>query len=254
MRITENKYLRIYKDNFGGHIKNWFEEYEFSDDKISLDYNTKTSAVHSSNIEGNSLDISSFMNSLTAAKNFKKDKEVQEIKDLVEAYKFAQKNELSQPNFLKAHQQLSNTFLIKSKRGKYRTDQMGVFGESGLVYLAIEPEFVQEKMNEFFDDLEILKKMKMNIEEVFYFASLIHLIFVHIHPFWDGNGSAARLLEKWFISEKINSRAWKLKSEKYYKEHLQDYYQNIGLGVNYYELNYDKCLPFLKMLPHSLKS
>jgi hypothetical protein len=33
--------------------------------------------------------------------------------------------------------------------------------------------------------------------EVFYFASLIYLRFAHIHPFRNGNGRAARLLDKW---------------------------------------------------------
>ena len=89
---------------------------------------------------------------------------------------------------------------------------------------------------------------------MFYFASLIHLIFVHIHPFRDGNGRAARLIEKWFIAEKLGSKFWIMQSEKYYKEHQQEYYEKINLGVNYYELNYDNCLPFLIMLPECLRT
>lgn len=80
-----------------------------------------------------------------------------------------------------------------------------------------------------------------------------NLKFVHIHPFWDGNGRSARLLEKWFLSKQINGRAWKIQSEKYYKEHLANYYDTINLGVNYYELNYDNCIPFLMLLPLSLQ-
>lgn len=90
-------------------------------------------------------------------------------------------------------------------------------------------------------------------EEVFYFASLIHLRFVHIHPFRDGNGRCARLLEKWFVCEELGRPFWKISSEAYYKNNQQRYYDLLNLRVNFYELNYDKCLPFLEMLPNSLK-
>jgi Fic family protein len=32
---------------------------------------------------------------------------------------------------------------------------------------------------------------------------LIHLRLAQIHPFRDGNGRAARLIEKWFVAEKL---------------------------------------------------
>jgi Fic family protein len=130
---------------------------------------------------------------------------------------------------------------------------VGIFGPPGLVYLAIEPEFVKEAMSAFFVDLDILLKRDLTKSETIYFASLIHLIIAHIHPFRDGNGRAARLLEKWFLTKKLGDDFWKLSSEKYYKDHQQDYYNNINLGVNYYELNYDKCMPFLLMLPKSME-
>jgi Fic family protein len=95
--------------------------------------------------------------------------------------------------------------------------------------------------------------MDLSKSQVFYFASLLHLVFAHIHPFRDGNGRAARLLEKWFLAEQLGNSFWKLSSEKYYKEHQKEYYNNINLGVNYYELDYGKCLPFLVMLTQSMK-
>ncbi|HOG19957.1 MAG TPA: Fic family protein, partial [Salinivirgaceae bacterium] len=75
----------------------------------------------------------------------------------------------------------------------------------------------------------------LNKKEVFYFTSLIHLKFAHIHPFQDGNGRAARLIEKWFISEKLGHNYWKTPSEEYYKVNQARYYETINLGVNYYE-------------------
>ena len=63
--------------------------------------------------------------------------------------------------------------------------------------MAVESEFVNREMKIFFDCLIHLQRQKMTIEEVFYHASLIHLRFAHIHPFSDGNGRTARLIEKW---------------------------------------------------------
>lgn len=254
MCITETKYLADYKKLIQSELERWFSEYEFASMAVDLGYRNKASAVYSSNIEGNSVDFNSYMNSIISKQTFKPEKEIEAINDLVKAYEFAQANALTEQNLLKAHKILSNTILIKDKRGKYRTDRMSVFDNNGLVYMAIEKEFVQEKMQELFLDINNLIINGLDLVEAFYHASLLHLKFVHIHPFWDGNGRAVRLLEKWFLSAIINGRAWKIQSEKYYKENLADYYNNINLGVNYYELNYDKCMPFLLMLPKSVKS
>jgi len=67
--------------------------------------------------------------------------------------------------------------------------------------------------------------------------------------FRDGNERAARILEKWFIASKHGNEYGNLSSEKYHKDHQSEYYKNLNLGVKYYELDYDKCLPFLSMLP-----
>lgn len=45
-------------------------------------------------------------------------------------------------------------------------------------------------------------------------------VFVKIHPWNDGNGRSARLLEKWFIAQKLGPKAWFLQSEKNYYRHL----------------------------------
>ncbi len=253
MRITDTKYLTDYQRTLGFDIQALFDSIDFSEKTINLAYRLKASAVFSSNIEGNTIDINSFMNSLIGNQSFKPQKQMQEIEDLIRAYEFAGANALNEENLLEAHKILSDELLVKDKRGIYRNDRMGVFDGTGLVYMAIEPQYVEGKMQEFFTDIESLLSKDLSVAELFYHASLIHLKLAHIHPFWDGNGRIARLLEKWFLSTKINGRAWKIQSERYYKEHLSDYYNSINLGVNYYELNYDKCLPFLMLLPKALK-
>ena len=182
-----------------------------------------------------------------------KSKELEEIENLISAYEFAQSNKLTLENFLESHKILSKNILIKSKQGKIREEKVGVFGDRGLVYLAIEPETVQEEIGKLFSDISELNNEELSVNEIFYFASMIHLVFVKIHPFMDGNGRSARLLEKWFLAEKLGAKAWNIESEKMYFKNRKTYYDNVHIGVNYHELNYEKCLPFLLMLPESLK-
>lgn len=252
MRITERKYLDTYIQTIGHEIPRLIQHFDFSENNRNFDYLTKSSAVYSSNIEGNSIDLNSYMNYELNKDKFKLGKEIKEIEDLIEAYEFAQKNNLNEANLLTCHKIFSETLLIKSKRGKYRIEQVGVYGKSGLAYMAIEPEFVEQEMKTYFMDIEELISSNLSEKEVFYFASLIHLRFAHIHPFRDGNGRAARLIEKWFITEKLGRDFWKISSEEYYKVNQARYYETINPGVNYYELNYDNCLGFLEMHPNCL--
>lgn len=218
------------------------------DDLPPLTFSFEASAVYSSNIEGNSIDLDSFMNSkLNRNARAFKAKERTEIETLIEAYRFAQKHVLNEKNLLKAHAILAAHLLPKAQQRKYRDQRMFVYSQHGIEYAAVEPEFVPEKMEEVFEDVKSLKRQAQDVSSVFYYASLLHLVFVHIHPFQDGNGRAARLLEKWFLSSQLGRRAWQIPSEQYYKEHRAEYYKNIKIGLNYYDLNYDLCVPFLTM-------
>lgn len=253
MNTISSKYFTEYQEIIGIEIPELVKYFDFSDDKGTFDYLTKASAVYSSNIEGNSVDLNSFMNYELSKEKFKTGKEIEEIEELISAYNFAQNQPLNELNLLKCHAILSKTFLIKSKRGKYRNEQVGVFGKSGMAYLAVEPEFVKREMTALFTKIEELLFADLTETEVFYYASFIHLRFAHIHPFRDGNGRAARLVEKWFISQKLGEKFWRIPSEEYYKNNQAKYYETIGLGVNFYELNYAKCVPFLSLLPQSLR-
>lgn len=253
MRITDRKYFDLYMRTIGTKIPKMIDSYDFSEENSSFSYLTKASAVYSSNIEGNSVDLNSFMNYQINKDKFKTGKEIEEIEDLIQSYEFAQGRKLNEGNVLKCHEMLSQTLLIDSKRGNYRLEPVGVFGKSGLVYLAVEAERVREEMKLLFEDVEELISADLDESEVFYFASMLHLRFAHIHPFRDGNGRVARLIEKWFIAENLGRKFWKIPSEKYYKDKQARYYEALHLGVNFYELNYDDCLDFLEMLPECLR-
>lgn len=221
---------------------------------VDLTYLVDSSSVFSSNIEGNNIDLNSYMNQKMVETKFKKKKELAEIDNLVKAYNFALENQLTEENFLVVHRILAKSFLIKSKLGIYRDDRMGVFSTSGLVYVAVEPEKLPEAMRLFWKEFDEISSRNLTNSETFYFAAFFHLRLAQLHPFFDGNGRIARLVEKWFLSRKLGEKAWVIPSERFYKENRAEYYEKINLGVNFYELDFNKAVGFLNLLPQSLNT
>ncbi|MDO5607044.1 MAG: Fic family protein [Capnocytophaga sp.] len=180
----------------------------------------------------------------------------QKPNDLFSAYEFAQKNKLSKSNFLKAHKLISKHILVASEQGKTRNSEMIVLDDrQRVLYEACPKDTVNEIFTTFFKNITTLLKKKNSIDEIFFYASLLHLVCVNIHPFADGNGRSARLLEKWFLAEKLGEKAWFIQSELYYWNHREMYCKNLSKqGVFYEKINYDTSLDFLLMLPKSLKN
>jgi Fic family protein len=256
LKFISSGYLEIYTSKCK---IDWLEVFHKLRSKSGIttedfEYYLIASSIYSSKIEGNTLDANSFLRN-RGNKSFPKKKEVQEIEDLVKAYKFASESNLNKTNFLKIHEILSKTLLPVNLRGKVRKEQVGVRDSNTLrpVYLAVEPQFVNKELSKFFSDIAELLKRDLSYKEVFYYASMIHLWIAKIHPFMDGNGRSARLLEKWFLVSKLGLSAWSINSEKYYWDNRPDYYQNIALGYNYYSLYWERCIPFLLMLPEALR-
>lgn len=73
-------------------------------------------------------------------------------------------------------------------------------------YVAPSPYVLKFELSDFFEDLNVLLNADLSFEQSLFFASQLHLILVKIHPFEDGNGRTARLLEKWFLAEKLGKR------------------------------------------------
>jgi len=73
--------------------------------------------------------------------------------------------------------------------GAYRTQNVGVVKSDGEIHSFTQPLKIEEEMNEFIEWLH-----SQTLEEPILLAALVHLKFVSIHPFIDGNGRTARLL------------------------------------------------------------
>lgn len=141
-----------------------------------------------------------------------------------------------------------------SKQGKLRTQNMYITNSEGSIeYVAALPGELEPAMENFYADVNTLIKRNLSVNEVFFYSALLHLVFVKIHPWNDGNGRSARLIEKWFVAQKLGENAWFIESEKYYLTELFNYYKNIrGLDIGYQNLDYSKALPFLLMMAKSV--
>lgn len=218
---------------------------------ISVDYfdfYKSVSSVYSSKIEGVDIDFDSFYKHKFLNVKFKPDY-TRKADDLFSAYDFIEKNPLNLETLNHAHRILSANLLPKTQQGKIRANPMFVVNNDDKIeYVAANHSIINQELAKLFLDIQILLSSDLNPIEIFYFASFIHLVFVKIHPFQDGNGRTARLLEKWFLLQKLGETATAIQLEKNYFKNSLDYYSNLRkLGLEYENLDYSKSLDFLLM-------
>jgi Fic family protein len=249
LKILTSKLLNAFTDNVKESPLDKLNKVEKLD--LPVDYFQfckSVSSVYSSKIEGEDIDFDSYFKHKFLNVKFKPDY-TRKADDLYAAYDFIDNKKLNLKNVQKAHAILSSKLLPKSQQGLIRTNPMFVINSDDRIeYVAASPEIVKGELDKLFTDIDSLLKTELNDFEIFYFAAQVHLVFVKIHPFQDGNGRTARLLEKWFLIEKIGKKATAVQLEKNYYTKINDYYSNIKrLGLEYEDLDYGKSLDFLLM-------
>jgi Fic family protein len=255
IKLVKKDYLKTWKSMLDLDIQQEFSLIEqIPLAPHSFTFYTSVSVMSSSRIEGEQLEVDSYIKHKMLNVEYLPEL-TEKPNDLYNAYMFAKEKRLNQHNFLEAHKLIAAHLLPESQRGRMRKTEMLVMEhKTGRIqYEAAPLNIVNDSYLTLWSEIESLINQELTIEEVFYYAAFIHLTFVNIHPFSDANGRISRLLEKWFLVEKLGERAWLIQSEKYYYKHVNDYYNNLArLGLYYEALEYEKSIPFLLMLPNSL--
>ncbi len=219
-----------------------------------FDYYNSVSSVYSSKIEGEEIDYDSFYKHKFLNIKYKPDY-TKRADDLYSAYQFILNHSLSKTQVLKSHKLLTKSLLPSFERGALRTKDMFVIGASDRIeYVACKKQDVLVEFNKLFDDINKLLIQPLTAVESFYYAAMLHLVFIKIHPMSDGNGRTGRLLEKWFLISKIGRSAVSINLEKNYFLKRKEYYKNIrALGLEYETIDYGKSFDFVAMTIRSLQ-
>ena len=157
-------------------------------------------------------------------------KDKQEIRNLISAYDLLSRIRPSSAPFhltedliCKLHELVTHEIPHEhNKPGKYRDGfvHVGDKAHGGIYTPPKVIEDVRNLMKEFIEWINCDDVLGLN---PFMRAALAHYYFCIIHPFWDGNGRAARLIET-VILETSNVKYVPRELSNYYYKHVDEYY------------------------------
>ena len=231
---------------------------EKASEQLPVDYfafYNSVSSVYSSKIEGENIDFDSFFKHKFLNVEYNPDY-TKRSEDLFNAYEYILQHDFTPNRIATAHSLISQHLLPPPQQGKVRNNPMYVLNEDDRIeYISCSPYRLQAELDYFYEQLSDLLDQELSAAEVFFYAAQVHLVFVKIHPFQDGNGRTARLLEKWFLVHHLGKDAVSVELEKNYYVNRRQYYDNIrALGLEYDTLDYNNALDFLLMTLSSLRS
>lgn len=254
LEILSTQFLKQFEVEFDFKVNALIEGLDKIETPVNyFKFYNSISSVYSSKIEGEDIDFDSYFKYKFLNVNYQPNY-TRRADDLFKAYEFIFQNELTFENLQRAHGLLSANLLPLSQQGFVRTNPMFVLNsEDKIDYVAADHSKIKGELAKLFTDINFLISKELTHSEVLFFGSHIHLTFVKIHPFQDGNGRSARLLEKWFLVQKLGKKATAVQLEKNYFLNLLDYYKNLKkLGVDYELLDYGKAFDFFKMTASGL--
>ena len=185
------------------------------------------------------------------------EKDKQEIKNLIAAYNLLSDIEPSEKPFILTEAFLKNIHKIITSNVPDKNNIPGQY-RNGLVYVGDKahggkytpPKILDDVKNLMTEFILWINSRKILNLDPFLRAALAHYHFCLIHPFWDGNGRTARLMEALLLQSS---------NIKYVQKELSNYYHR---NVDHYYIAFSKSIklkkdvtPFIKfMLTASVES
>jgi Fic family protein len=175
-------------------------------------------------------------------------KDQQEIKNLITAYNFLASIEASHEPFLvteiiirELHKIITSDVPDENNiPGKYRNGIVHV-GDKAHGGIYTPPKILEDIKNLMREFTEWINSDELVQCTPFIRASLAHYYFATIHPFWDGNGRTARLLEA-LLLQSANIKYAPRELSNYYYRNIDEYYISFSKSL---KLKKD-ATPFLK--------
>jgi len=195
---------------------------------------------HSTEIEGNRLDIEQVRALYANKKIDAPDRDIYEVKNYLNTLKFiekivAEKKVITEKVILKIHKLITDKTLAPQFCGHYRPGPIYVVRRSlgkpqEILYTGPDAKYVSKLISEFVDWLDRSKEKKLNPIIV---AAIAHIEIAAIHPFNDGNGRTARALATLILYERGYDFRRLFALEDYYNTNRPAYYQAINSGKTY---------------------
>lgn len=165
------------------------------DTQLRLRKANRIKTIHSSlAIEGNELTEGQVRDIINGRNVVAPLREIQEVKNAIATYDlFPILNPFDEKDLLLAHKTMMQSLV--DNPGHWRTNGVGVFGETGCVHMAPPAERVPSLMSDLFEWLK-------NADDHLLIRSCVfHYEFEFIHPFVDGNGRTGRLWQSLILSQ-----------------------------------------------------
>lgn len=200
--------------------------------EVELRYRATVEASFSStSIEGNPLSYKQVEKVLSSKSQLDRSQYAEiEVKNYKKALNFIDKRKLSKKSItktdvLKIHKLVTTDLLEEQKVGVWRENEVYIENQKGdLIYSGPDPKIVEAEID------KLLNWIKNNSEDVhpILVAAILHVHFVSIHPFPDGNGRTARLLTLLYLGIKNYDFNGSIVLDSYYLIDKNDYYNSLN--------------------------
>lgn len=176
-------------------------------------------------IENNTLSLIQVTDVIDGKRVLGPQEDIFAVKNAFNAYKMIPElNPFSLSDLKKAHGVMMQGLVEGA--GKFRSNSVGVFDESGkVIHVAPPCDMVNGLMEQLFEWLKT-SKAHMLIR-----SSIFHYEFEFIHPFADGNGRTGRLWQTALLADWKPVFEW-IPVESIIKDHQAEYYRAIGLSTS----------------------